>query len=159
MTHTNLKVTNGADTAGVIDYSSCESLDADGDLLAREIVSRVAETWSLWVLHVLHERGCLRFSKLMNEVSGISQKMLTKTVRQLERDGLLTRTMYMEVPPRVEYQITPMGTELLAAVNPVWNWIVGKLPEFRAARARHDALNTAEDKVQKISMGRVVSGS
>ncbi|MFZ6645116.1 winged helix-turn-helix transcriptional regulator [Undibacterium sp. TJN25] len=142
-------------TKGQIDYSSCDALDADADLLAREIISRVSETWSLWVLHVLHERGRLRFSKLMNEVTGISQKMLTKTVRQLERDGLLTRTMYMEVPPRVEYEITPTGTELLVAVNPVWDWIVRKLPQFQLARAQYDAANAEDAGVQKVTMGRI----
>jgi DNA-binding HxlR family transcriptional regulator len=116
----------------------CDGLDDATDCLAREVVARVSDKWSLWVLHVLGTNGCLRFSRVLEQVEGVSQKMLTKTLRQLERDGLVTRTMYMEVPPRVEYELTATGRELLLHVLPLWTWIVENAGLFKAARERFD---------------------
>jgi DNA-binding HxlR family transcriptional regulator len=90
------------------------------------------------VIHVLGKGGRLRFSRLLEQVEGVSQKMLTKTLRQLERNGLVTRTMYMEVPPRVEYELTAIGHELLLRVLPLWTWIAESVGVFKAARERFD---------------------
>jgi DNA-binding HxlR family transcriptional regulator len=117
----------------------CETLDASEDRLVREILDHVADKWSLWVIHVLGTGGRLRFSRVLEKVEGISQKMLTKTLRQLERDGIVSRTMYLEVPPRVEYELTPLGRELLLRVLPLWTWIGENVDAFRAARGRFDA--------------------
>jgi DNA-binding HxlR family transcriptional regulator len=119
----------------------CESLSEADDLATRELLTRIADKWSLWVLHVLADAGGpLRFSRVGEQVEGISQKSLTKTLRQLERDGLATRQMFLEVPPRVEYTITPLGIELLRQVFPLWFWIARNMVSFHAARSRFDAI-------------------
>ncbi len=118
--------------------AACDLLTPEEDQLTREIVDRVADKWSLWVMYVLGTGGRLRFSRVLEQVEGVSQKMLTKTLRQLERDGLVTRTMYMEVPPRVEYELTAAGHELLLRVAPLWTWIVENRKTFKAARDKFD---------------------
>jgi DNA-binding HxlR family transcriptional regulator len=129
------------ETAGPIEdtVAYCGTLtDADDDL-AREVLSHAAGRWPLWVLYVLAENGApLRFSRVLERVEGISQKVLTQTLRRLERDGLITRTLYPQVPPRVEYDLTPLGRDLLHQVTPVWRWVAEKVGAFGAARARFD---------------------
>lgn len=117
----------------------CDTLTEAEDMLTREIVTRLADKWSLWVMHVLAtaERP-LRFSRVHEEVEGISQKSLTKALRQLERDGLVTRTMFAEVPPRVEYAITAIGIEMLEHVEPLWLWAAKSVGRFQTARAEFD---------------------
>ena len=114
-------------------------LNLNDEKLAREILACTSDKWSLWVLYVLHDGGNMRFSRVLEQVEGISQKMLTKTLRQLERDGFITRTMFMEVPPRVEYELTELGDTLLLKIRPLWEWIVATLPAFKAACAKFDA--------------------
>jgi DNA-binding HxlR family transcriptional regulator len=114
----------------------CDALSDQDAALAREIVGRVSDRWSLWTMHVLATGGRLRFSRVLERVEGVSQKMLTKTLRQLERDGLVTRTMYLEVPPRVEYELTAVGRALLLHVLPLWDWIAENVSVFKAARKR-----------------------
>ena len=81
----------------------CETLTDEEDSLTREMVSCISDKWSLWTMSVIAEhRRPMRFSRIMENVSGISQKSLTKTLRGLERDGLITRAVFAEVPPRVE---------------------------------------------------------
>lgn len=114
---------------------ACESLSEDQDQFVREIVSHIAEKWTLWTMSVLSEAGGpVRFSRLMDRVEGISQKSLTKTLRQLERSGLVTREVFAEVPPRVEYRITPLGEGLLMQLLPVWEWTVTHIAKFEEAR-------------------------
>jgi len=74
----------------------------------------------------------------MENVEGVSQKSLTKTLRGLERDGLVTRAVFAEVPPRVEYAITPLGTEMLDNVAPLWLWVAKSVHRFQEARAAFD---------------------
>src|SRR5918993_3614215 len=83
---------------------------------ARDVLARVGDTWSVYVIHMLGDARTLRFSELRREVDGISQRMLTVTLRGLERDGLVARTVYPTVPPRVEYALTIMGRTLLSTV-------------------------------------------
>ena len=106
---------------------------------AREMISRVADKWSMYVIHVLAEAGTVRFSELRRRVDGVSQRMLTVTLRGLERDGLVRRTMYPEVPPRVEYALTPLGATLREIVRALIEWSGAHLAEVDAARARYDA--------------------
>jgi DNA-binding HxlR family transcriptional regulator len=107
------------------------------DLLARQLLERVAAKWPLSVMRVLAEaNGPLRFSRVLERVEGISQKVLTQTLRTLERDGLVTRTLYPQVPPRVEYELTTLGGDLLVQLVSLWRWIVGRLPDFAAAPCR-----------------------
>ncbi len=106
---------------------------------AREMIVRVADKWSMYVIHVLADAGPLRFGGLRHRVDGVSQRMLTVTLRGLERDGLVRRTMYPEVPPRVEYALTPLGVTLRTIVRALIKWSGAHLAEVDAARARFDA--------------------
>jgi DNA-binding HxlR family transcriptional regulator len=90
--------------------------------LVREIIGRVADKWTMLVLETLDEHGAQRFTRLGELVGGVSQKMLTKTVRQMEADGLVLRTVYPVIPPRVEYELTDMGRSLGQAFCGVWIW-------------------------------------
>jgi DNA-binding HxlR family transcriptional regulator len=92
------------------------------EALVREIIERVADKWTMLVLEVLAEHGVVRFTRLGELVGGISQKMLTKTVRQMERDGLVTRKIHPVIPPRVEYELSELGHSLGAAFCGVWIW-------------------------------------
>jgi DNA-binding HxlR family transcriptional regulator len=106
---------------------------------AREMIDRVADKWSMYVIHVLARASPLRFSELRRRVDGVSQRMLTVTLRGLERDGLVRRTMYPEVPPRVEYALTPLGATLREIVHALIDWSEAHLQAVDAARARYDA--------------------
>lgn len=108
---------------------------------AREILARVGDKWSVYVIHVLGDAGTLRFNELRSRVDGVSQRMLTVTVRGLERDGLVLRRVYPEVPPRVEYALTPLGATLRQLVRGLVQWSGAHLPEVDAARAAYDARN------------------
>lgn len=92
------------------------------DEVVMEVIGRVADKWTMCVLEVLEQNGVLRFTRIGELVGGISQRMLTKTLRQMEEDGFVTRTVYPEVPPRVEYQLTELGRSLCAAFCGVWLW-------------------------------------
>lgn len=118
----------------------CDALSEDEDVLTREMVTRLADKWSLWIMAVLAEAGVpLRFTRVMEQVEGVSQKSLTKTLRGLERDGLITRQVFAEVPPRVEYTITALGTELLKQIEPLWIWVAKSVGRFQKARVEFDA--------------------
>jgi DNA-binding HxlR family transcriptional regulator len=105
---------------------------------AREILDRVGDKWSLYAIALLGG-GTRRFTELKRGIDGISQRMLTVTLRGLERDGIVTRTQYPVVPVRVEYALTPMGRTLLDAVHPLITWTEGHLADIDAARAAYDA--------------------
>jgi len=118
-------------------FDFCETLTDEEDALARAMLERASAKWPLRVMHILAEaKGPLRFSRVLERVEGISQKVLTQTLRTLESDGLVTRTLYPQVPPRVEYELTPLGGELLAEVVTLWQWIANRLPDFEAARKK-----------------------
>jgi DNA-binding HxlR family transcriptional regulator len=106
---------------------------------AHELLTRIGDKWSVYIIHVLGHAGTLRFNELRSRVDGISQRMLTVTLRGLERDGLVTRTIYPEVPPRVEYALTPLGATLRELVRELVRWSGAHLAEVDAARARYDA--------------------
>src|SRR6187401_215002 len=89
---------------------------------AREVLARVGDKWSVYVIDVLGTSGTLRFNELRGQVDGISQRMLTVTLRGMERDGLVTRTVYPEVPPRVEYELTALGKTLRKLVRGLVEW-------------------------------------
>ena len=105
--------------------------------LAREVLDRVGDKWSLYVIHLLGG-GTRRFRDLRRDIDGISQRMLTVTLRGLERDGLVTRTVHPTVPPRVDYALTPMGRTLLDSVCALVQWAEGHLADIDAARAAYD---------------------
>jgi len=107
----------------------------------RDLISRLGDKWSVLVLIALAkaEGNCLRFSELMRAVDGISQRMLSTTLRYLERDGIVTRHLYPEVPPRVEYTLTERGTGLLVPVKALFVWIDKEWPKIEVSRQEYDA--------------------
>jgi DNA-binding HxlR family transcriptional regulator len=105
---------------------------------ARDVLARIGDTWSVYVIHVLGAAKTPRFSELRREVDGISQRMLTVTLRGLERDGLVTRSIFPEVPPRVEYSLTPLGATLRQHLRGLVAWAGAHLVEVDAARAAYD---------------------
>src|SRR6476659_8825359 len=105
---------------------------------AREMIVRVADKWSMYVIHVLANAGPLRFNEIRRRVDGVSQRMLTVTLRGLERDGLVRRAMYPEVPPRVEYALTPLGSTLRDIVGELIDWSGRHLLEVDRARSAYD---------------------
>jgi DNA-binding HxlR family transcriptional regulator len=110
----------------------CETLTEAEDELTREMVSRISDKWSLWTMSVIADlRQPMRFSRIQDRVDGISQKSLTKTLRTLERDGLITRRVFAEVPPRVEYSITALGSEMLDSVAPLWHWVAKSVQRLK----------------------------
>jgi DNA-binding HxlR family transcriptional regulator len=117
----------------------CDTLTEAEDALTREIVSCISDKWSLWTMSVIaeHQRP-MRFSRIMEGVGEVSQKSLTKTLRGLERDGLISRKIFAEVPPRVEYTLTALGAELLDNIAPLWLWVAKKAARFQAARDEFD---------------------
>lgn len=114
-------------------------LDPRVERLVNDLIGRIADKWTLLVLELLEERGTMRFTAIARAVEGISQKMLTQTLRQMERDGLAIRTVHPVVPPRVDYALTPLGNSLSAAFCGVWTWAERHLNTVEDARARFDA--------------------
>lgn len=122
-----------------------DDIDPQVNALVTEIIGRIADKWTLIILEVLTEHGEMRFTRLGEMVEGISQKMLTKTVRQMERDGLLIRTVHPVIPPRVEYKLTDLGLSLSAAFCGVWIWAAENRQQIETARQKYDAtLHDAE---------------
>ncbi|MDX6433251.1 MAG: hypothetical protein QOE54_5617 [Streptosporangiaceae bacterium] len=110
---------------------------------ARDILDRVGDKWSLYVISRLGG-GTKRFTELKREIDGISQRMLTVTLRGLERDGIISRTMYPVMPPRVDYTLTAMGHTLLDAVSTFVSWADDHVDEIDAARTVYDRLKRAD---------------
>jgi DNA-binding HxlR family transcriptional regulator len=110
---------------------------------AREVLQRVGDKWSVLVIDLLGQ-GTMRFTELHRAIDGITARMLTVTLRGLERDGIVTRTIHPVIPPRVEYALTPMGRTLLDTIGQLVSWTDSHLPEIEAARAAYDARHPAE---------------
>ena len=103
--------------------------------LVREILVQVADQWTLLTVDALHDGGTQRFSQLRQRIGGVSQKMLSQTLRRLERDGLVVREVYAVVPPRVEYHLTALGESLGESLCGVWQWVEAHLADVERARA------------------------
>jgi DNA-binding HxlR family transcriptional regulator len=116
------------------------ALTAHHDCEFREVLGRLGDKWSLLVIVMLEQRPTqrARFSELKRSIPGISQRMLTATLRSLERDGLLTRDVYAEVPPRVEYELTPLGKKFMQPVRALVTWLQMNWSAIRAARDTFD---------------------
>ena len=121
--------------------SLCESdeLNPRVEALVTDLIGRVADKWTMLILEVLVEHGELRFTRLRDLLDGVSQKMLTQTLRGMERDGLLTRRVHAVVPPKVEYKLTELGFELGGAFCGVWLWAEKHLGQVEKARSEFDA--------------------
>lgn len=106
------------------------------------VLARIGDKWTVLVVVLLAD-GPLRFNELKRRIGGISQRMLTFTVRGLERDGLVTRTVFATVPPRVDYELTPLGRSLLEPIRHLAEWAVDNTPKIEHARRRYEEANAA----------------
>ena len=111
-----------------------DTVDPAIEALVHDVIGQVADKWTMLILEALEEHGTLRFTQIAKHVAGISQKMLTKTVRQMECDGLLTRTIHPVIPPRVDYTLTELGRSLGGAFCGVWIWAETHYAAIEAAR-------------------------
>ena len=114
------------------------------DRLVEEVIGRVADKWTMLLIEILTERECCRFGELSRACTGISQKMLTQTLRAMERDGFVTRTVYPVVPPKVEYRLTDLGLGLSKAFCGVWLWAEANFEKVECARRDYAARNADE---------------
>ena len=134
-----LPAVNGSTTGYEV---SCQGGDESGRAI-REVLDRVGDKWSLLVIGTLRSER-LRFTELQRHIPGISQRMLTLTLRQLERDGLITRTVHAEVPPRVEYELTELGGTLIQIATALGDWAIENRPRIEASRAAYDSAAAAK---------------
>jgi len=104
----------------------------------RQVLDLIGDKWTALIMGLL-EDGPRRFSALQHSIGGISQKMLTQTLRNLERDGLVSRTVYPEIPPRVEYTLTPLGETLCAPLAAIRSWAETYIDDVTAAQSQYDA--------------------
>lgn len=119
------------------------SISSDGEVYqgncpARAILDRIGDKWTMLIIGLLSESEYRRFNELKRAIGGISQKMLTQTLRDLERDGLVKRTVYPEVPPRVEYALTRLGRTLIAPLSELTHWSEEHIAEVRASQEAFD---------------------
>lgn len=122
-------------SAAAASRGPCAAIPADQMPFIRQILDRVGDKWSMLIIAIL-EDGALRYTDLQRDVPGISQRMLSHTLRLLQQDGLITRTAYAEVPPRVEYTLTPLSRGLLDIVKQLIGWASDHHDEIRAHRDR-----------------------
>ena len=116
-----------------------QTADPRVEALVNDVIGRVADKWTMLVLEVLAENGEQRFTRVGDLVGGISQKMLTQTLRAMERDGLVIRTVHPVIPPKVEYRLTDLGGSLAEAFCGVWTWAEANIDRIETARADFDA--------------------
>ena len=107
------------------------------DCPVRNVLDRLGDKWSILVITILGESGTLRFNELNAVIDTISQKMLTVTLKTLEADGLISRKIYPQVPPRVEYSLTPLGESLLPAMSLLVDWAFKNMPTIKASREEY----------------------
>lgn len=108
------------------------------------VLSRIGDKWTVLVVALLGE-GPLRFNELRKRVGGVSQRMLTLTLRGLERDGFVTRTAFATIPPRVEYALTPLGVSLLEPLRRLGEWAAENVERVEDSRRRFDAARESAD--------------
>jgi DNA-binding HxlR family transcriptional regulator len=113
------------------------------DCPTRQVLNRIADKWTVLVVGSLSQKT-KRFSELKKEISGVSQKMLTQTLRGMERDGLLTRKVYPTVPPKVEYTLTDLGLSLITMLNEIRNWSEGNIEKVLASQKEYDAIDKSQ---------------
>lgn len=109
------------------------------DCPTRKVLAQIGDKWTMLVITALEGEDAVRFSELRRQIEGVSQKMLTQTLRALERDGLVTRTVYPTVPVTVEYRLTALGQSLTNAVDAIRDWAYGHMPEIERAQKEFDA--------------------
>jgi len=124
--------------ARIVSPETGQPADPRIEALVHEVIGRVADKWTMLILEVLAEHGEQRFTRVGELVGGISQKMLTQTLRQMERDGLVIRTIHPVIPPKVEYRLTDLGLTLAEAFCGVWGWAEKNIERIETARAAFD---------------------
>ena len=112
-----------------------------GNCPARALLDRIADKWTTLIIGMLEDGKPQRFGEIRRAIGGISQKMLTQTLRDMERDGLVERTIFPEIPPRVEYSLTALGRTLCEPLSALAAWSEAHMPEVKAAQARFDSRN------------------
>ncbi|MGJ6966816.1 winged helix-turn-helix transcriptional regulator [Streptosporangium sp. G11] len=122
------------------EYGHTCMIRGDGGRTIRAILDRICNKWTLLIVATL-DQGSLRFTDLHQQVPGISQRMLTLTLRNLERDGLVSRTVYAEVPPRVEYELTPAGKSLISPALALAGWAIEHISHIEASREAYQGRN------------------
>jgi DNA-binding HxlR family transcriptional regulator len=115
-----------------------DQIDPRVEALVNEVIAQVADKWTMLLIEVLHDHGEQRFTRIAEKVPGISQKMLTQTLRQMERNGLIVRTVHPVVPPKVEYRLTTLGMTLGEAFCGVWTWAEDNLEAVETSRRTFD---------------------
>ena len=112
------------------------AVDPEVEALVNDVIGQVADKWTMLVLEALQEGGTLRFTQIGRAVEGVSQKMLTQTLRRMERDGLVRRTIRPVIPPHVDYDLTDLGDSLSEAFCGVWTWAEANHARVQDARRR-----------------------
>lgn len=123
---------------GIAEMDGMCSASIEGGMMIRDLLDHLSDKWTLLVVGML-ESGPVRYSEIKNRVPGISQRMLTLTLKKLERDGLVSRRSFAEVPPRVEYTLTALGRTLLAPALAFARWAMESAESIVAARAAYDS--------------------
>lgn len=133
---TNLRVTI-VDNQFVMIKENLEKYQIIEDCPVRNVLDRIGDKWSILVISILGESGTLRFNEINGIIGNISQKMLTVTLKTLEADGLVSRKIYPQVPPRVEYTLTDLGNSLLPSIATLTQWALEHMPTIKASRERY----------------------
>jgi len=115
-----------------------DQIDPRVEALVNDVIAQVADKWTMLLIEVLHDHGEQRFTRIFEKMPGISQKMLTQTLRQMERNGLIVRTVHPVVPPKVEYRLTTLGMTLGEAFCGVWTWAEDNLDAVETSRKTFD---------------------
>ena len=124
--------------------------DTESCRMVAEVLSRIGDKWTVYVVRLLSD-GSMRFNEIKRAIPAISQRMLTLTLRGLERDGLVTRTIYPTIPPRVDYELTDLGRTLIATLVALGDWALSNRANVEKARAAFDA----REKKSKAKIGLV----
>ena len=119
----------------------------------RMALNRIADKWTVMIVGRL-AKGTMRFGELRREILGVSQKMLTQTLRGLERDGLVTREVFATIPPKVEYSLTPLGRTLIKVLEQIRGWAEGNIEAVLAAQKAFDSMEP--DAGNRVAAGKVV---
>lgn len=126
--------------------------ETDNCRAVSDVLARIGDKWTVYVVGLL-SNGPMRFNEIRRAVGGISQRMLTLTLRGLERDGLVTRTVYPTIPPRVDYELTELGRTLIGILVPLSQWAIDNRQTVERARAAFDAGTNAASKSSAVKIG------
>jgi DNA-binding HxlR family transcriptional regulator len=130
------------------------TLNDSGDCRAvADVLARIGDKWTVYIVGLL-SKGPMRFNEIRRAVTAISQRMLSLTLRGLERDGLVTRTVFPTIPPRVDYELTEVGRTLIAPLKQVGSWAIANRDYVESARAKFDAANAGSKTAEALGRRR-----